>query len=91
MKNIKQIIKKIKTSLKLKRTSKKKKNGNKKKGVGGETSLSSTFLNEYNRNILKRYNRPIARELPERKRIFTEVREVLNDIESRLRNGEIDD
>jgi hypothetical protein len=91
MKNIKQIIKKIKTSLKLKRTSKKTTNRNMKKELGGETSLSSTFLNEYNRNILKRYNRPIARELPERKRIFTEVRDVLNDIESRLRNGEIDD
>jgi len=91
MKNLKQIIKKIKISLKLKKTSKKPSNRNKKKELSEETPLSSTFLNEYNRNILKRYNRPIARELPERKRIFTEVREVLNDIESKLRNGEIDD
>ena len=91
MKNLKHAIKKIKTTLKLKGTSKKSSNGNKKKDLNEETPLTSNFLNEYNRNILKRFNRPIAKELPERKRIFMEVREVLTNIESRLRNGETDD
>ena len=83
MKNLKHVIRKIKTTLKL--------NRNKKKDLNGETPLASNFLNEYNRNILKRFKRPIAKELPERKRIFMEVKVFLTDIESRLRNGETDD
>ena len=91
MKNLKQIIKKIKTSLKLKKVGKKSQKKNKDKNLKVESQYSPTFLNDYNRKILKRYNRPIAKELPERKRIFLEVREVLDHIESELRNDDLDD
>ena len=91
MKNLKQIIKKIKTSLKLKKVGKKPLKKNKDKNLKVESQYSPTFLNDYNQKILKRYNRPIVKELPERKRIFLEVREVLDDIESELRNDDLDD
>ena len=91
MKNLKQIIKRLKTSLKLKNVGKKSPKKNKEKKLKGESQISTNFLNEYNRKILKRYKRPVVKELPERKRIFLEVREVLEDIESKLRNDSLDD
>lgn len=91
MTNFKQFIKKIKGYLKLNEVGKQSLNKNKEKKMKGERQFSPTFLNEYNRKILKRYNKPIVKELSERKRIFIEVREVLNDIESKLRDDGLDD
>lgn len=86
MKNPKQIIEKIKSFLKLKKVGKTSLNKKNKKNLNVETEFSPTYLNEYNRKILKRYDRPLIKEITERKRIFMEVREVLNDIELKLRD-----
>ena len=90
MKSLNKLIEKIKTSLKLKKTIEKSINMDSKEEKSRKAHLNTSFLNEHNRKILKRYHKPIVKELPERKRIYIEVRDVLDDIEERLKNGDID-
>jgi len=91
MKFLKKLIGKIKTSFTSERPSQKSISVNYKDDQRQSNHLNKSFLNEHNQMILKKYNKPIVKDLPERKRIFIEVRDVLNDIEAQLRNSEIDD
>lgn len=81
----------MKIFLKLKKKSKNEINEAYKDSTSQDAYFNSFFLDDHNRKILKRYNKPIVKDLPERKKIFIEVRDVLEDIEARLSNSEIDD
>ena len=90
MKNLKNLIEKLKFFFKLKKNPQKSNVMDYKGNRSQKGYPNSSFLNEHNRKILKRFNKPIVKDLPERKKIFIEVRDVLDDIEARLKNSDID-
>jgi hypothetical protein len=89
---MKKYFKKIITITRFKKESNRssiiEKKGKKRK----KNNIFDPYLSEYNQKVLRRYNKPVVKDPNQRKKIFDEVRESLNNKSSiKIKNGDMND